>query len=91
MSNDTLFSNERWSELAKVLGFSARQGQVARCLTLGMSDRQIATELELSEHTVRTHLSRIYQKLNVQDRMELVLLVFRQFLRSCRAGGCSQN
>jgi len=38
----------------------------------GMSTRQIASELFVSEATVRTHLTRIYEKRRVRNRLELI-------------------
>jgi DNA-binding NarL/FixJ family response regulator len=42
----------------------------------GRRDKQIAAELSLSPSTVRTHLRGVFARLDVQDRVELVLRVF---------------
>ena len=39
----------------------------------GLSNRQVARELQLSEHTVKKYLFRIFDKLGVSSRVELVL------------------
>jgi DNA-binding NarL/FixJ family response regulator len=39
----------------------------------GMSNREVAIELGLREHTVKTYLFRIFEKLGVSRRVELVL------------------
>lgn len=39
----------------------------------GMSNRDVSRELSLSEHTVKKYLFRIFDKLGVSNRVELVL------------------
>jgi DNA-binding NarL/FixJ family response regulator len=39
----------------------------------GMRNKEIAVRLDIGEGTVKTHLHRIYKKLNVESRMELLL------------------
>jgi Bacterial regulatory proteins, luxR family len=39
----------------------------------GLSNRQVANELSLSEHTVKKYLFRIFDKLGISSRVELVL------------------
>jgi hypothetical protein len=43
----------------------------------GMSNREIASRLKLTEHTVKNYLFRIFDKLGVSSRVEVVLYVFR--------------
>lgn len=52
---------------------SKREEQVVRLVCEGMSNREIACELGLSEHTVKNHLFRMFEKLGVSSRVELVL------------------
>jgi Bacterial regulatory proteins, luxR family len=44
-----------------------------RLVAEGMQNREIANELKLSEHTVKNYLFRIFDKLGVSSRVELVL------------------
>jgi DNA-binding CsgD family transcriptional regulator len=46
---------------------------VVRLVAEGMRNREIALKLNLSEHTVRSYLLRIYDKLGISSRVELVL------------------
>jgi DNA-binding NarL/FixJ family response regulator len=39
-------------------------------LDRGLSNRDIATELEISEHTVKVHLWRLFRRLNVKSRSQ---------------------
>jgi DNA-binding NarL/FixJ family response regulator len=54
-----------------------REAQVAQLVTEGLSNRDIAKKLSLSEHTVSNYLFRIYEKLGISSRVELVLYVIR--------------
>jgi len=87
-TNDEIFSPAEWSEIIDDLDISQRQGQVLWQLLHGRSDKQIARELALSVGTVRTHLDRLYLRFAVQDRSELIVLVFNHFRRKCRLVGC---
>jgi len=50
-----------------------REEDVVRLVEEGLTNRQIARELRLSEHTVRNNLLRIFDKLGVSTRVELAL------------------
>ncbi len=57
-------------ELAEPL--TAREGEVLELLSRGLSNRLIARELHISEHTVKFHISSLYAKLQVNNRTEAV-------------------
>jgi two-component system nitrate/nitrite response regulator NarL len=50
-----------------------RELEVTTLLAQGMTNRQIAAELFISEHTVRNHLGRIFAKLGVGSRTQAVV------------------
>ena len=52
---------------------SARETDVVRCVAEGMTNREIAHRLKLTEHTVKNYLFRIFDKLGVSSRVEVVL------------------
>ena len=52
---------------------SKREEEVLHLLAEGLSNRSIAATLKLSEHTVKNHIFRIFDKLGVSSRMEAVL------------------
>ncbi len=56
---------------------SKREQDVVRCVAEGLSNREIASNLGLTEHTVKNYLFRIFDKLGVSSRVEVVLYVFR--------------
>jgi DNA-binding NarL/FixJ family response regulator len=55
------------------LGLTPREQDIARRLAGGLSNREIAARSEISEATVKAHLTRIFRKLGVRDRIQLAL------------------
>lgn len=60
------------------LPLTERELEVIRALAQGMSDRQIAHSLGISEKTVRNHTSNIYRKLHIFDRTQAVIYAIRE-------------
>jgi len=52
---------------------STREADVVRCVAEGLTNREIARRLKLTEHTVKNYLFRIFDKLGVSSRVEVVL------------------
>jgi len=52
---------------------SERERQVLRCVAQGKPNKLIARELGISEKTVKTHLTRIFQQIGVTDRTQAAL------------------
>ena len=52
---------------------SAREIDVVRCVAEGLTNREVAQRLKLTEHTVKNYLFRIFDKLGVSSRVEVVL------------------
>lgn len=67
---------DEWEAIARRLELTPRQTEVVGLILHGKRDKQIATELGLSVRTVREHLSHLFERLGVNDRMELVLHIF---------------
>ncbi|MFE5393163.1 response regulator [Streptomyces sp. NPDC056568] len=59
---------------------SARELQVLEHVARGTSNREIARELFISEATVKTHLTHIYDKLDARDRAAAVAVAYRRGL-----------
>ncbi len=66
--------------LQKPFGLSARELEIVAAAVAGHSNREIARKLSLSEETVKHHLTHIFDKLGVSNRVELVLFAVRQRL-----------
>ncbi len=59
---------------------TARELEVIELVVRGLSNREVARQLELSEQTVKNHTARIMDKLGVRNRVELVLHAMRERL-----------
>jgi DNA-binding NarL/FixJ family response regulator len=58
---------------------SQREHQVVRCVAEGLSNRQIADRLKLSEHTIKNYIFRIFEKLGMSSRVELIVYAMKKF------------
>ena len=57
---------------------TSREQDVLQQITLGRSNKEIAAELHITEKTVKTHITHILDKLNVQDRTQAALYAMRK-------------
>jgi len=57
------------------LELTRRETEVARLVSFGSRNKEIARELDISEGTVKMHLHNLYEKLKVSSRTELAILV----------------
>lgn len=79
------FNIERWHEINNDISetlkaknifndkLSKREEEVARLICTGISNKEIAGKLFISEKTVKTHVSNILIKLDLKDRMQLIV------------------
>jgi len=56
------------------LGLTRREQQLVSLISRGLTNKEIASELGLSEHTVKNHIHRVLQKVGVSDRLAAVEL-----------------
>ena len=57
----------------KRFGLSAREVEITSAVVSGLSNREIARKLSLSEDTVKHHLTNIFDKMGASNRLELAL------------------
>jgi len=57
----------------KDIHLSPREEMVLDCLAKGLTYKQIADQLNVSIHTVRNYIRRVYEKLHVRSRTEAVV------------------
>lgn len=57
---------------------SRREEEIAHMVAEGFSNRQISERLDLSEHTIKNYLFRVFEKLGVSTRVELTLYALKR-------------
>jgi len=75
-------TNQVSPEAAKIASLTSREREIIDVmLRQGHStNKQIAVHLNMSEHTLRNHLSSIYSKLEVENRLELVMYAVKHHI-----------
>jgi len=68
---------------------SGRELEVVQYAAKGLSNREIAQKLNLSEHTVKNYVFHAFNKLGVSSRVELLFYMFNQFGASPHINGTS--
>jgi DNA-binding NarL/FixJ family response regulator len=61
-------------------GLTAREIEILKLMAMGQANKQIAFNLKISEKTVRNHISHIYEKLQIYDRVQAVIYAVRKSL-----------
>jgi DNA-binding NarL/FixJ family response regulator len=79
-----------WEELRVLLQLSPREMQIAQGVFDDKKEQCIAFELGISPHTVNTYLQRMYRKMRITNRTQLVLHVLAAHIDLIKVsrGGC---
>jgi two-component system nitrate/nitrite response regulator NarL len=79
LSNVLKQKNEKDSDpdTAKIASLTDRELQVIKLVSEGRKNKQIAERLFISDTTVRHHLTSIFSKMGVSDRLELVIQAYK--------------
>jgi len=75
-----LVLNEKELELMSQL--TTREKEVLGCIAQGYANKQIAAEMDISEQTIKTHITSVMRKLNANCRTEAVIQAIKQGLIS---------
>jgi DNA-binding NarL/FixJ family response regulator len=76
-------------ERTPTVEFSRREEEVLRHLLRGLTNKEIASVLNISEKTVKQYMTIIIQKLNVRNRVQVVLAAQRMFSPPSSAGAAN--
>ncbi len=68
---------QRQTPPAAIDALTEREMDVFRLIAQGLSNAEIGRELFISDTTVKTHVTRLLQKLNVRDRVQAIVLAFQ--------------
>ena len=74
-----LFCERTWTVLAVNLKLSGRELEIVRGIFNDLKEHDIAAELGVSPHTVHTERERLYRKLGIKDRPQLMLRIIGEF------------
>jgi two-component system, NarL family, nitrate/nitrite response regulator NarL len=66
----------------KRVALTPRERQLLALLAQGLKNKEIAWSLQITEGTVKVYLSRLFQKVGVNDRFELALFALKNFVAS---------
>jgi DNA-binding NarL/FixJ family response regulator len=56
---------------------TAREREIFDLIASGLSNAEIGKQLYIGETTVKTHVTHVFQKLNVRDRVQAVVLAYQ--------------
>jgi len=75
------------SDQAKLAELTPREQEVLELVARGLSNREIAAELVVEEATVRSHVRRILMKLELRDRVQIVIFAYETGVNRANATG----
>ncbi len=78
----SLLSGDVWTQLRDTLKLSDRELQIVQGIFEDQKQETIAYALGISPHSVNTYIQRIYTKLHIGSRPQLILRVMSEYLAS---------
>jgi DNA-binding CsgD family transcriptional regulator len=87
----SLFPLSAWPRLGVALRLSPREMQIVQGVFEDRKEESIAYELGISPHTVNTYFQRLYAKLRVSSRAQLIVRVMAEYLTMTPAMSCAHS
>lgn len=84
LAHSAHLTGAQWHLIAETLTLAPRQLQIVQAVFDGLDERHMATELGIAKGTIHTYTQRLYQKLGVNCRCELIVRVFLAYLSAER-------
>jgi DNA-binding CsgD family transcriptional regulator len=81
-----VLANASWLRVQRTLRLSQRELQIVQCLFEDEKQDAIAWRLGISSSTVNTYIQRLYTKLRVNSRSQLIVRVIAEYLFVVSAG-----
>lgn len=78
-----MITKHQYDALTGRLRLTPRQLDVARLAATGLSSKQMAQELFLGEQSIKFHITNIYMKLHVTNRVQLLIALVRLGIVPC--------
>jgi DNA-binding CsgD family transcriptional regulator len=75
-----MLSDHAWLEIAAALDITRREQQIIQAVFDNLTEARIAERFKLSPHTIHMHMNRLFKKLGVSSRTELVLRIVEQMI-----------
>ena len=69
-----------WARISASLKLSSRESEIAFLLLDDVSEHTVADRLAISKHTVHSHIERLYRKLAIRSRSQLVVKLFEAYV-----------
>jgi DNA-binding NarL/FixJ family response regulator len=85
----SLFPLSTWPRLGMALRLSPREVQIVQGVFEDRKEESIAYELGISPHTVNTYFQRLYAKLRVSSRAQLIVRVMAEYLTMAPGMSCA--
>ncbi|HSQ28855.1 MAG TPA: helix-turn-helix transcriptional regulator, partial [Gemmatimonadaceae bacterium] len=70
-----VLSTGEWQVIDSELGLTTREREIVELVLADLKESAMGAELGISPHTVHTHLERVYRKVGVRGRVQLVVRV----------------
>ena len=77
--------NDRDLEMEKIDALSRREYEVLALLSVGLNNRAIGEELFISEKTVKNHITQVFKKLQVKDRVQAAHFAYNNSIKHTRS------